>query len=109
MMLIGESRKLTSIGESDCVSGSLPDEPMWIDTTTASSTHAFQKGAQWSPWKLGTPRFSGFSVNVTACTPFGANRRTSLAISSTSHDTGRPHGMNRPGYVPHHSSTFQSL
>ena len=50
-----------------------------------------------------------FSENVIACAPFLAVRRTSSARTCGSQIAGITHGMNRPGWVPHHSSMCQSL
>ena len=78
-------------------------------TTTCSSLHAFQNGSQWSEWTLGQPSLDGFSEKVTAWAPLAAVRRTSAARISGSQMAGRAQGMNRPGWVPHHSSMCQSL
>ena len=40
---------------------------------------------------------AGFSVNVSACTPRSALRRTSLPQASASQITGNVIGMNRAG------------
>ena len=52
---------------------------------------------------------AGFSVKVSACTPFFETRRTSAAHASASQITGIAMGMKRAGYAPHHSSMCQSL
>ena len=80
-----------------------------MHTTTCSSEHACQNGSQWSVWKLGQPSFVGFSVKVTAWAPLRAVRRTSSASTWGSQMAGIGHGMNRPGWEPHHSSMCQSL
>ncbi len=85
------------------------DEPMCMHTTTASSLHAFQNGSQWSEWTLGQPSLDGFSEKVTAWAPLAAVRLTSAARTSGSQMAGRGQGMNRPWWVPHHSSMCQSL
>src|SRR4051812_45873252 len=108
-MLIGWSVIITSIGASTDVTTICDDEPMWRHATVPSSEHAFQNGSQCALWKLGHPSFSGFSEKVTAWQPFAAIRLTSAAISAGSQIGGSASGMNRPGYVPHHSSTCQSL
>ena len=108
-MFIGCSVIITSIGASTDVMTSCDDEPMCRQTTVPSSAHAAQNGSQWSLWRLGQPSFSGFSENVTAWQPLAATRRTSSAMSCGSQIGGSASGMNRPGYVPHHSSMCQSL
>ena len=62
-----------------------------------TSSHARRNGSQWSLCQLGWPSFSGFSEKVTAWHPFSAMRRTSAAISSTSHIGGTARGIIRPG------------
>src|SRR5207237_10713834 len=108
-MLTGWSESRTSIGASDAVTTSWEDEPMCRATIVPSSEQAVQKGSQWSLWKLGNFSFSGFSENETAWQPLAATRLTSSAIACGSHSGGRPRGMKRPGYDPHHSSMCQSL
>src|SRR5690348_6305508 len=108
-MFIGCSVIITSIGASGAVIASRPDEPMWMFITVLVSHNAFHSGFQYSLWKLGYPIAAGFSVNVRACTPFLATRRTSAAHFSASQITGIAIGMKRAGYAPHHSSMCQSL
>src|SRR5436309_5235567 len=103
-MFIGCNVIMTLIGASGDVTTSWDDDPMCRHTTVPSSLHACQNGSQWSEWKLGQPSLDGFSENVTAWQPFLATRCTSAAIFCGSQMTGRAHGMNRPGWVPHHSS-----
>src|SRR3954465_5061739 len=108
-MFIGCSVMSTSIGASCAVITSDDDEPMCRQTSVPSSEHACQNGSQCSLWKLGSFSFSGFSENDTAWQPLAARRRTSIAISFGSQIGGGIKGVKRPGYVPHHSWTFQSL
>src|SRR6266508_452868 len=88
---------------------SCDDEPMCKQTIVPSSSQAAQNGSQWSSWKLGSRSLAGFSENETAWQPLAAMRRTSSAIASGSQIGGSASGMKRSGYVPHHSSTCQSL
>src|SRR4051794_27285326 len=108
-MFIGCNVMSTSIGASTEVITSDEDDPMCRHTIVPSSTQACQNGSQCASWKLGSLSFSGFSENDTAWHPFAASRCTSAAISSASQIGGIISGMNRPGCVPHHSSTCQSL
>src|SRR5262245_12050316 len=108
-MLIGWRLINTSIGASGAVITSDDDDPMCRQTIVPSSTHACQNGSQCASWKLGSFSFDGFSENEIAWQPLAASRRTSAAMSAGSQIGGRPSGMKRPGYVPHHSSTCQSL
>ena len=108
-MFTGMSVSVTSTGDSTDVIGISDDEPMWKQTIVPSSAHAAQNGSHHSLCKLGKPVFSGFSENVNAWQPFVAMRRTSATIASWSQTGGIASGMNRPGCVPHHSSTCQLL
>src|SRR6266496_973085 len=99
----------TGGGASGDVLAAFDDDPMWQHNTVALSEHAANSGSHSRVWMLGMPRPAGFSENVTAWQPLSARRRTSLAASSTSNSGRMPHGMNRSGYAPHHSSTCQSL
>ena len=96
-MFIGCSVIITSIGASGAVIASRPDDPMCTFITVSVSTNASHNGFQYSLWKLGYPIAAGFSVKVSACTPFFDTRRTSLAHSSASQITGIAIGMNRAG------------
>src|SRR5581483_6371841 len=106
---MGCSVMSTSIGASCAVMTNDDDEPMCRHTIVSTSEQACQNGSQCSEWKLGSFSFSGFSENETAWQPFSARRRTSAAISSGDQIGGIISGMKRPGWVPHHSSTCQSL
>src|SRR5262245_35238166 len=108
-MLTGVTVIITSTGASSEVTAIDDDEPMWRQTTVPVSSQARQNGSQWSVWKLGYPSLVGFSENVTAWQPFSETRRTSAAMSSGSQIGAMASGMNRPGYVPHHSSMCQLL
>lgn len=96
-MFIGCSVIITSIGASGAVMANRPEEPMCTFITVLVSTNAFHSGFQYSSWKLGYPIAAGFSVKVSACTPFLDTRRTSLAHSSASQITGIAIGMKRAG------------
>jgi hypothetical protein len=97
MMFTGCRAMSTSKGASGAVMASCDDEPMCRHTTVPSSSHACQKGSQWSGWKLGHPSLEGFSENVTAWLPLAATRRTSAAMSWGSQMGGMESGMKRPG------------
>jgi hypothetical protein len=60
-------------------------------------------------YRTQTSSFEGFSENGTARQPFAATRWISAAIRSASQMGTMASGMNRPGYVPHHSSMCQLL
>ena len=85
------------------------DEPTCEHSTVSVSHAAANSGSQKSEWIDGICSASGFSENVTACTPLSARRWISPAASSASNSGRMPHGMKRSGYAPHHSSTCQSL
>ena len=108
-MFMGCRVIITLMGASTEVMVSCDDEPMCRHTTVPSSLTAFQNGSQCWLWKLGQPSFSGFSEKVTARQPLAAIRCTSSAISSGLQIGGMDRGMKRPGWLPHHSSTCQSL
>ena len=59
--------------------------------------------------KLGRPSTCGVSGNVMDRQPFAPMRWISSTASSGSHIGMIPRGMNRSGYVAHHSSSIQSL
>ncbi len=107
--LTGVTVIMTSTGASSDVTEIDDDDPMCRHTTVPVSSQACQNGSQWSVWKLGYPSFVGFSENVTAWQPFAETRRTSAAMSCGSQIGMIASGMNRPGYVPHHSSMCQLL
>lgn len=96
-MFIGCRVIMTSTGASGLVTASEPDEPRWTDRTTPSSHSAVHSGSHAASWKLGNPRWCGFSVNVSEWQPLAATRRTSRAASSGSQSTGSAMGMKRPG------------
>ncbi len=100
---------MMSIGAPGAISIDVDDDPMCKQMIVPSSSHALKNGSQCSPKMCGHPSLNGFSENVTAWQPFLATRRTSSAISWGSQIGGIDRGMNRPGYVPHHSSMCQSL
>src|SRR5262249_1918385 len=108
-MLTGCRLMSTSMGASSAGTTSVDDEPMCMQTMASSSQHAHQNGAQWPEWKLGMRSLAGFSEKLIAWHPLAATRWTSSAIACGSHSGGSARGMNRPGYVPHHSSMCQSL
>src|SRR3981189_43408 len=108
-MFMGVTVINTSIGASFDVMTNSDAEPMCMQTTTFSSLHTCQNGSQWSEWMLGQPSLDGFSEKVTAWAPLAAVRRISAANTSGSQMAGNEQGMNRPGWVPHHSSMCQSL
>ena len=108
-MFTGISVRVTSIGASTDVTGNFDDDPMWKHTIVPSSAQAAQNGSHHSLCRLGKSVHSGFSENVNAWHPFAAMRFTSATIASWSQIGAIASGMNRPGYVPHHSSTCQSL
>src|SRR5580700_8240707 len=89
--------------------GVMPPVPRCTQTTVSESSHAAQKGSQWSVKSDGNPRLYGLAEKVTECTPFAATLRTSAAINSGSHIGVMASGMNRSGYCPHHVSMCQSL
>src|SRR3954449_6065933 len=95
----------TGAGASTEVDADFDDEPTWQHSTVLSSQHAANSGSHSPEWMLGMPRPAGFSENVTAWHPFAASRCTSAAASCTSNSGRIPHGMNRSGCAPHHSST----
>src|SRR5215471_13441168 len=99
----------TGAGASGDVDALLDEDPTWQHNTVPVSVHAANNGSHASVWMLGIPSPAGFSENVTAWQPFAASRCTSRAASCTSNNGRIPHGMNRSGYAPHHSSTCQSL
>ena len=86
-------------------------DPMCMQITVWVSSHAASSGSQWrsASWIDGRPRFAGSSVNVMACCPRAALRRTSAAARCGSHSGTMPRGMRRPRLSPHHSSIIQSL
>src|SRR5271166_11274 len=108
-MFIGCSVIITSIGASGEVIANRPEDPICTFITVLVSHSACHNGFQYSSWKLGYPIAAGFSVNVSACTPFLDTRRTSSAQAWASQITGNAIGMNRAGYAPHQSSMCQSL
>src|SRR6476661_4980729 len=99
----------TGTGASGPVVAPFDDDPTWQHSTVSVSEDAANNGSHAPLWIDGAPIAVGFSENVTAWQPLSARRRTSLADSSTSKYGRIPHGMNRPGWAPHHSSTCQSL
>src|SRR5581483_4291912 len=99
----------TGGGASGVVDADFDDEPTWQHSTVPVSQHAANNGSHASVWMLGMPSPTGFSENVTAWQPIAARRWISFAASSTSKSGRMPHGMNRSGCAPHHSSTCQSL
>src|SRR5665213_1042172 len=60
-MFMGWSVIRQSIGASSEVMTRADEEPMCMQTTTASSLHAFHTGSQWSEWMEGQPNLDGFS------------------------------------------------
>src|SRR5947209_3534091 len=108
-MLIGWRVINTSIGASGAVITSDDEDPMCRQTIVPRSEQADQKGSQWSLCRLGSLSLAGFSEKDTAWEPMASTRRTSSAMASGSQIGGMASGMNRPGYVPHHSSMCQSL
>src|SRR5271169_1681328 len=108
-MLIGVRVMRQSIGASGAVITCCDEDPMWSSSTTPSSEAASHTGFQWSEWKLGQPSLDGFSEKVRARAPLAATRLISAAMISGSQMGGIGHGMNRPGYAPHHASRCQSL
>src|ERR1035441_5296831 len=108
-MLMPEQVIRTFMGASGEVCTSNPPEPMCSVTTVSVSSHACQKGSQWSPWSEGSPRAWGFMEKLTQWDPFAAVRWISAAISAGSQMGGIEQGMNRSGYEPHHASMCQSL
>src|ERR1700719_2499047 len=99
----------TGGGASGAVDALFDDDPTWQHSTVPTSEQAAKSGSHASVWMLGIPRPAGFSENVMAWQPFASRRRTSRAASTGSNRGTIPHGMNRSGYAPHHSSTCQSL
>ncbi len=85
------------------------EDPTCVQSTVSVSHAAVKTGSQKSVWIDGMFSASGFSENVTACTPLAESRWISPAASSASHMGRIPQGMKRSGYDPHHSSTCQSL
>ena len=71
--------------------------PTWQHNTVSVSHAAVNTGSQKSVWIDGIFSASGFSENVTACTPLAERRWISPAASSASHIGRMPHGMNRSG------------
>src|SRR2546423_6592581 len=69
---IGVIEIITSAGASLGVIIIDDDDPMWRQTTVPVSSHPFQNGSQWSPWRLGWPSLSRVSANVTAWHPLAA-------------------------------------
>jgi hypothetical protein len=100
---------VTLAGASVDCPGPRDDEPTWQHSTMSRSQAAVKTGSQKPLWIDGICSASGFSENVTACTPLSERRFISLAASSASHMGRMPHGMNRSGYGAHQSSTCQSL
>src|SRR6267142_2790170 len=99
----------TGAGASGTVDADFDDEPTWQHNTVPASQHAANNRSHSPEWMLGMPSPAGFSENVTAWQSLAASRCTSVAASLTSNSGRIPHGMNRSGYAPHHSSTCQSL
>src|SRR3954469_9024199 len=109
MVMLDDRFIATGGGASADVLDAFDDDPTWQQSTAPSSEHAANSGSHARVWMLGMPRPVGFSENVTAWHPLPARRCTSLAASSASNSGRIPHGMNRSGCAPHHSSTCQSL
>ena len=109
MALRGVRVIMMSMGAPGARASTVDDEPMWRQMTVPSSSQAAKKGSQWSPKMWGQPSLAGSSENVTAWQPLAAMRWISLAISPGSQMGGMERGMKRPGWLPHHSSTCQSL
>src|SRR6516225_10029626 len=109
MLIIDDAVIITLGGASIDTWGDRDAEPTWVHSSVLFSQTASNSGYQYLVWMLGICNASGFSENVTAWQPLSASLLTSLAASTTSYSGRMPHGMNRPGYAPHHSSTCQSL
>src|SRR5579862_6480067 len=92
-------------GASGDTGGTTDEENTWQHSTVPTSHAAAKTGSQNPEWMLGILSASGRSENETAWQPLPAKRLISSAAASASHIGSRPHGMNRSGYAPHHSST----
>ena len=96
-------------GESLDAIGTTPLVPMCMHTAMSVSHAASHSGSQCSVENDGNPSGTGFSGNVIARAPRAAQRRTSAAISTGSHNWPMIIGMYMPGTDAHHSSISQSL
>src|SRR4051812_34877180 len=91
------SVELTMNGASGDVDGIFELDPMCMHSTVPVSWQAVKNGAQCS-WSCtdGSPRWYGFSENVTARLPRAAHRSTSWAARCGSHSGIIVTGSSRP-------------